>query len=114
MGINRTLSRVLLRKCLKVGRGLVNSLLHITRRSRIAEITHMNVTVDLEDYLYKKLQMAAAQRGLSFKEVLNQVVDAGLTNFCRSRKSKRSEQYKIKARACGLVPGVDYERLNSM
>jgi hypothetical protein len=71
----------------------------------------MRSTVDLESVLDKKLRERARSLGISYKEALNRALLAGLHVLTDNPKRKR---YVVRARACGLQPGVDHEKLGSI
>lgn len=69
----------------------------------------MRTTVDIQDSLDRELREQAARLGITFKEALNRVVAAGLGSLQRPPK-----KYRVKARACGIRPGVDWLHLNRL
>lgn len=52
-----------------------------------------------------RLKQIAAERGLSFKEVLNSTLRAGL-----APRGSRSARYRLPTFKMGLRPGVDLDR----
>lgn len=72
----------------------------------------MRSTVDLENALDKRLRKAAAHKKISFKSALNQAVAAGLRVILA--KKPDTKKYKVQAKACGWMPGIDTERLASL
>jgi hypothetical protein len=65
----------------------------------------MRTTVTLDEDVAAALQEIAAERGLSFKQALNDAVRAGL-----ARSGKRSKPYRLPTRRLGLRPGVDLDK----
>ena len=72
----------------------------------------MRSTVDIEDRLDKQLRRRASALDITFKEALNRVVAAGLEVLNQSPSSRKP--YRVRARFCGIQPGVDYGKLNRM
>lgn len=64
----------------------------------------MRTTVTLDDDLADDVKRLAAERGLSFKDALNQTIRAGLT-----RRGEPSA-FRTRARPMGLRRGVDVTR----
>jgi hypothetical protein len=71
----------------------------------------MRSTVDLESVLDKRLREQAAALGISFKEALNRALAAGLHVL---EDKPREVRYKVRARACGLQPGIDHQKLGQV
>jgi hypothetical protein len=65
----------------------------------------MRTTVTLDEDVAAALQALAAERGLSFKQALNDAVRAGL-----AEPAKRSKPYRLPARRLGLRPGIDLDK----
>jgi hypothetical protein len=65
----------------------------------------MRTTVTLDEDVAAALQALAAERGLTFKQALNDAVRAGL-----SSSGKRSKPYRLPTRRLGLRPGVDLDK----
>ncbi|MEW6277104.1 MAG: hypothetical protein AB1758_00675 [Candidatus Eremiobacterota bacterium] len=63
--------------------------------------------MDILDPLDRQLRRKADQLGLSFKDALNRVIQAGLPALDQPLKP-----YRVRARACGIKPGVDWLHLN--
>ncbi len=72
----------------------------------------MRSTVEILDSLDRELRKRAADLGLSFKEALNRAVAAGLPALESSPSPKR--RYRVKAKTCGVRPGVDLLHLNRL
>ena len=65
----------------------------------------MRTTVTLDPDVAAKLKALARQRGISFKEALNQAVRAGL----RARREPARSPLRY-TQAMGLRPGVDLDK----
>lgn len=65
----------------------------------------MRTTVTLDEDVAAALRVMAAERGLSFKQALNEAVRAG---FGLSRQEPTP--YRVPVRPLGLRPGVDLDR----
>ena len=65
----------------------------------------MRTTVTLDPDLGAQLKELARERDISFKEVLNSTLRAGL-----AVESPRARRFKVKARPLGARPGVDLSR----
>jgi hypothetical protein len=65
----------------------------------------VRTTVTLDEDVAAALQALAAERGLSFKQALNDAVRAGLAG-----SGKRSKPYRLPTRRLGLRPGVDLDK----
>jgi hypothetical protein len=65
----------------------------------------MRTTVTLDPDVAARLKAVARERGISFKQALNQAVRAGLGAGRRS--ARRFEPY---TQAMGLRPGIDLDR----
>ncbi|MGH3545112.1 MAG: CopG family transcriptional regulator, partial [Mycobacteriales bacterium] len=64
----------------------------------------MRTTVNLDSDVAARLHQAARQRGVSFKQVLNSAVRAGLT------AENVARPYRTPARSLGLRPGVNLDK----
>lgn len=67
----------------------------------------MRTTVTLDDDVAAALQAAMRERGISFKEALNQAVRSGL-----SAANPPSRPYRLKPRALGIRPDFDIDKAN--
>lgn len=65
----------------------------------------MRTTVTIDPDLDAALRRIARERGVSFKEVLNETLRAGLAAGARARR-----RYRLRPRRMGLRPGVDLDR----
>lgn len=69
----------------------------------------MRTTVEIQESLDRQLRTKAADLGISYKEALNRAVAAGL-----SALDNALPPYTVRARACGLKPGIDWLHLNRL
>lgn len=65
----------------------------------------MRTTVRLDADLAAKLKRIARERGISFKEVLNTMLRAGL-----GAETGNTRPYRVRPRRLGLRPGVDLDK----
>lgn len=65
----------------------------------------MRTTVTIDPDLAAKLRSIARERGISFKEVLNSMLRAGL-----GAQAGAARPYRIRARRLGLRPGIDLDK----
>jgi hypothetical protein len=65
----------------------------------------LRTTVTLDPDVDAALRRLARERGVSFKEVLNETLRAGLG--ARAQPPKR---YRLRPRRLGLRPGIDLDR----
>jgi hypothetical protein len=72
----------------------------------------MRSTVDILDVLDRELREKAARLGLSFKDALNRVIAAGLSAL--DVQPPRKRRFRVKAKECGLQPGIDPLHLNRL
>lgn len=72
----------------------------------------MRSTVDIYDVLDEALRERARRLGVSYKEVINQVLAAGLQQLDQVQEPARP--YRVKAKACGFRPGIDTNHLNRL
>jgi Arc/MetJ family transcription regulator len=69
----------------------------------------MRTTVHLDADLGERLRQKAAENGLSFKAALNRALAAGLEAW-----EEPVKPFRVRAKACGLKAGVDWNHLNRM
>jgi hypothetical protein len=70
----------------------------------------MRSTVDINDLLDLQLRRRAKKLGLSYKEILNRTLAAGLNHLEESRLAP----FKVVAKECGFKPGIDTGHLNRL
>jgi hypothetical protein len=63
----------------------------------------MRTTLTIDDDLVAKLRRVAQERGLSFKQALNEALRQGLEQKPGSRR------FRVKARRLDLKPGIELE-----
>ena len=71
----------------------------------------MRTTITLEDDVARKLKEEMRRSGRSFKETVNAALRAGL-NPPRQRHTRT--HFRVPARALGLRPGLDYDRISEL
>jgi hypothetical protein len=72
----------------------------------------MRTTLTIDDDLAGLLQKKASQQGHSFKEVVNNLLRAGLAISGEASPSRKP--VKIVTRPLGLKPGYDADKLNQL
>jgi hypothetical protein len=65
----------------------------------------MRTTVTLDQDVAAKLRAVMRERGVSFKEALNDSVRAGLTTG-----SQPSKRFRVHARPLGVRPGINLDK----
>ena len=69
----------------------------------VLRCSSMRTTITLEGTIAKELQKRAADRGLSFKDVVNETLLRGLAEEAPSRK-----RYRLRTRSLGgAIDGID-------
>jgi hypothetical protein len=71
----------------------------------------MRTTITLDADVIAKLRAESRKTGRSFKETVNALLRLGLS--MRPRKSA-APAFKVKARALGLRPGLNYDNLGDL
>lgn len=74
-------------------------------------LLRMRTTLTLEPDLAKKLKDLAHRRGMSFKQVLNEIVRRGLA---AQAQTARGAPYKVAPHHGGFRPGIDRDKLNQL
>ncbi len=69
----------------------------------------MRTTVTLDPDLAAKLRRIARERGISFKDALNEMLRAGL-----GAEARTPRRYRLRPRPMGLRPGVDLTKALSL
>ena len=72
----------------------------------------MRTTLTLDDDLAGLLTKRARELGMSFKEVVNRTIRAGLADAIAPRK--RGAAPKTQVHSFGFKPGVDLDKLNQL
>lgn len=68
----------------------------------------MRTTVTLDPDVEARLREVARERGVSFKEALNNAIRAGLM------AARGTREYRTPARALGLQPGVNLDKATQL
>jgi len=71
----------------------------------------MRTTVTLDDDVAAQLERAMRESGRGLKRTLNETLRAG---FAQRRQAARIEPFVVRARALGLVPGLDYSNVSDL
>jgi hypothetical protein len=71
----------------------------------------MRTTLTLDEDVAARLRAEVRRRGLSFKEVVNETLRAGLET---RRESTQVAPFQVRARALGLRPGLDYDNIGEL
>lgn len=72
----------------------------------------MRTTLTLDEDLAKRLKELSRQGGRSFEEVTNEVIRRGLS--AGDPQVVGVTPFRVEAKACGLKPGVDPNKLNQI
>ncbi len=72
----------------------------------------MRTTLTLDDELAERLKELAHRRRLSFKQVVNETLRAGLASGRKPAGGSRA--FRVDAVHCGFVAGVDTGKLNQL
>lgn len=70
----------------------------------------MRTTVTIEADVEEKLREFMARNRYTFKQALNETLRRGLGSLT----SQSTKPFKVKARAMGVKPGIDFTRLNEL
>ena len=71
----------------------------------------MRTTVTLDDDLYRRLERLARQRGVPFKQILNEVLRGNLGGNAPEPPAK---PYRAQTFKCRLLPGIDPLHFNRL
>ena len=70
----------------------------------------MRTTLTIDPDVEVKLKRKMAQSKISLKQAVNDALRAGLSNGA----AKPLPKFVVKARALGIMPGVDYNKINQL
>lgn len=70
----------------------------------------MRSTIDLSEVLDRKVRALATAWKVSLREAFERIVSAGLAVHMTPKRNQK--EFKIKAKACGFLPGVEIDHLN--
>ena len=76
------------------------------------DVLDMRTTLTIDDDLAGILRKKADQQGHSFKEVVNELLRAGIV--ASGDISSRRQPIKVVAKPLGLKPGYDPDKLNQL
>lgn len=68
----------------------------------------MRTTLTLDEDVAALLRREARRSGRSFKAVVNEAVREGLR---KRREAAEAPEFRVEARALGVVPGLDYSKV---
>ncbi len=71
----------------------------------------MRTTLTLDEDVAANLKAEARRTGRSWKEVVNETLRLGLV---ARRLLRPSQPFRVQARAWGLRPGLDYDRISEL
>lgn len=71
----------------------------------------MRTTLTLDDDVADYLKEQSGIRGVSFKQVVNQVIRQGMTE---SGVPRKTEEFQVVPHDSEFLPGIDYMRLNQI
>jgi hypothetical protein len=71
----------------------------------------MRTTLTLDEDIAAKLKAESRKTGKPFKEVVNETLREG---FFARRSRKTLPPFKVKARALGLRPGLNYDKISEL
>jgi plasmid stability protein len=74
-------------------------------------LAFMRTTLTLDDDVAAKLRAEARKSGRSFKETVNGALRLGLS---AREKASRLKPFKVKAKAMGLRPGLNYDNIEEL
>ena len=71
----------------------------------------MRTTITLDEDVAAKIKAKMQKTGLSFKEVVNEMIRAGLVF---SEKAAKQKPFKVNARPLGIRPGLNYDCMSEL
>lgn len=72
----------------------------------------MRTTLTLDDELLRRLRALAAERGTSFKAVVDEVIRRGLA--AQELPAQQPRRFRVETFRSGFRPGVDAVKLNQL
>lgn len=69
----------------------------------------MRTTVTLDEDVTQSLKQIARERGISFKQAINDAVRSGL-----AKSKAKPKPYRVKARDLKVRPGIDLTKANQL
>jgi hypothetical protein len=70
----------------------------------------VRTTLTLDDDVAARLKTEVRRTGKAFKQAVNDALRAGL----EKRRRERPKSYRVRARALGLRPGLDHDRISDL
>lgn len=71
----------------------------------------MRTTLTLEEDVAERLKRESRRTGQPFKKVVNEYLRLGLNS---ASPKKRPKRFKVRARALGSRPGLDYDNIGEL
>ena len=71
----------------------------------------MRTTITLDEDVAAKIKAKMRKTGLSFKDVVNEMIRAGLVF---SEKAAKQKPFKVNARPLGIRPGLNYDCMSEL
>lgn len=71
----------------------------------------MRTTITLDEDVAAKIKSKMQKTGLSFKDVVNEMLRTGLV---LSEKAAKQKPFKVNARPLGLRPGLNYDSFSEL
>jgi hypothetical protein len=72
----------------------------------------MRTTLTLDEDVAARLAELQRQRGVSFKEIVNQILRQGLER--EGTKPRRAKKFVVEARDIGQLPGLNYDNVGEL
>ncbi len=70
----------------------------------------MRTTITLDDQLEQDIKELAVRNKMTFKAITNELLRRGL----EARESSQSYSFTVEAEDCGVIEGIDEEKLNQI
>ncbi|MBI2879279.1 MAG: DUF2191 domain-containing protein [Candidatus Rokubacteria bacterium] len=71
----------------------------------------VRTTLTLDEDVAVKLKAEVRRGGLTFKQAVNHFLRLGLAS---RRSTPKPQPFRVRARALGLRPGLDYDRISTL
>jgi hypothetical protein len=76
--------------------------------------TDMRTTLSLDEDVAERLAELQRQRGISFKDIVNQTLRKGLERDAAAAGARRPARFTVKARHMGQRPGLNFDNLGEL
>jgi hypothetical protein len=77
----------------------------------VGSISDVRTTLTLDEDIAEKLKTETRKSGKPFKQVVNETLREG---FFALKSRKKLPPFKVKARALGLRPGLNYDKISEL